>query len=90
MNIANPKITIFFLAFLPQFVDPANGSMTAQFCQFGALMAVTTVAIFGSIALAAGALGDWIKGSSRTQIWLNRISGVVFVALALKLASAEK
>lgn len=90
MNIANPKITIFFLAFLPQFVDLANGSMTAQFYQLGALMAVTMVIIFGSIALAAGALGDWIKGSPKTQILLNGISGVVFVALALKLASAEK
>jgi len=90
MNIANPKITIFFLAFLPQFVDPVHGSMTGQFYQLGALMAVTTVVIFGSVALAAGALGAWIKGSPRTQIWLNRISGVVFVALALKLASAEK
>ena len=90
MNIANPKITFFFLAFLPQFVDPANGSMTAQFYQLGALMAIITVVIFGSFALAAGALGDWIKGSPKTQIWLNRISGVVFAALALKLASAEK
>ena len=90
MNIANPKITIFFLAFLPQFVDPVHGSMTGQVYQLGALMAVTTVVIFGSVALAAGALGAWIKGSPRTQIWLNRISGVVFVALALKLASAEK
>ena len=90
MNIANPKITIFFLAFLPQFVDPANGSMIAQFYQLGALMVLTTLFIFGFVALVAGTLGDWIKGSPRTQIWLNRISGVVFISLALKLISTEK
>ena len=90
MNIANPKITIFFLAFLPQFVDPANGSMTAQFYQLGVLMAVITIIVFGGIALAAGSLGAWIKGSPIIQVWLNRISGLVFVSLALKLASAEK
>lgn len=90
MNIANPKITIFFLAFLPQFVDPANGSIIAQFYQLGALMAVTTIVIFGSIAFAAGSLGSWIKSSPKTQIWLNRVSGIVFISLALKLATAQK
>lgn len=90
MNIANPKITIFFLAFLPQFVDPARGSMIAEFYQLGALMTLMTIIIFGLVALAAGSLGEWIKGSPRTQIWLNRVSGVVFVSLALKLATTER
>ena len=89
MNIANPKITIFFLAFLPQFVDPINGSIIAQFYQLGALMVVTTIVIFGTVALAAGTLSYWIKGSPRTQVWLNRVSGMVFLSLALKLALTE-
>ena len=90
MNITNPKITIFFLAFLPQFVDPINGSIIAQFYQLGVLMVVTTIVIFGTVALAAGTLGHWIKGSPRTQVWLNRVSGIVFLSLALKLALTEK
>ena len=89
MNIANPKITIFFLAFLPQFVDPINGSIIAQFYQLGALMVVTTIVIFGTVALAAGTLSYWIKGLPRTQVWLNRVSGMVFLSLALKLALTE-
>lgn len=90
MNIANPKITIFFLAFLPQFVDPANGSMIAQFYQLGGLMFLITIVVFGAVALAAGSLGDWLKGSPRAQIWINRASGVVFVSLAAKLAWTDR
>lgn len=90
MNVANPKITIFFLAFLPQFVDPAQGSMTAQFYQLGALMFLITVLVFGGVALAAGSLGTWLKGSPRAQVWMNKASGLVFVALALKLAVTDK
>jgi len=90
MNIANPKITIFFLAFLPQFVDPVNGALVPQFYQLGFLMMVTTIVIFGTIAMAAGLLGDWLKRSPKAQIWINRASGIVFVALAAKLALAEK
>lgn len=90
MNIANPKVTIFMLAFLPQFVDPNNGSIIGQFYQLGALMFLATVIVFGGVALAAGTLGGWLRGSSAVQIWLNRISGVIFVALALKLATAER
>jgi len=88
--IANPKITIFFLAFLPQFVIPENGAIIGQFYQLGALMVCVTLIVFGAVAIAAGSLGAWIKGSQKTQIWLNRISGIVFVSLAFKLATAEK
>lgn len=90
MNIANPKVTIFFLAFLPQFVDPARGGIIGQFYQLGALMAVTTICVFGFVAFAAGTLGNWLQGSPHAQIWINRVSGFVFVSLALKLAWAEK
>ena len=88
--ITNPKVTIFFLAFLPQFVVPENGPIIAQFYQLGALMVCVVLVVFGAVAIAAGSLGAWIKGSPKTQIWLNRISGIVFVSLAVKLATAEK
>ncbi len=90
MNIANPKVTIFMLALLPQFVDPDNGPLIAQFYQLGALMFLATVIVFGAVALAAGTLGALLKGSPSVQLWLNRVSGVIFVALALKLATTER
>ena len=77
--VANPKLTIFFLAFLPQFVVPENGPIIAQFYQLGALMVCGTLFFFGAVAIAAGSLGARIKSSPKTQIWLNRISGIVFV-----------
>lgn len=89
MNVTNPKVALFFLAFLPQFADPARGQITGQILSLGALFIAATVVVFGGIALAAGGLGQWLKGSPRAEVWLNRIAGVVFVGLALKLVSAR-
>lgn len=90
MNITNPKITIFFLAFLPQFVDAKNGPIVGQFYQLGALMVLATLCVFGFVAVAAGSLGAWLKSSPKAQIWINRVSGLVFVSLAAKLALTQK
>lgn len=89
MNVTNPKVALFFLAFLPQFADPARGQITGQILSLGALFIAATVVVFGGIALAAGGLGQWLKASPRAEVWLNRIAGVVFVGLALKLVSAR-
>lgn len=90
MNISNPKVAIFFLAFLPQFADPQRGSLTAQILLLGALFMIATLLVFGSIALFAGYLGEWLRRSDGAQLALNRLAGAVFVALALRLATAER
>lgn len=90
MNVTNPKVTIFFLAFLPQFADPARGSMVIQMMILGGLMMIATVTVFGSVALLAGTLGQKFAKSERAQIVLNRIAGTVFLALALKLVTANR
>jgi threonine/homoserine/homoserine lactone efflux protein len=90
MNITNPKVAIFFLAFLPQFADPVIGSITIQMMMFGGLFIIATLLIFGSIAWSAGFLGEWLKGSEKAQVIMNRIAGTVFAGLALRLAISER
>lgn len=90
MNITNPKVSIFFLAFLPQFTDPGRGAVAPQMLLLGGLFIVATILVFGAIALLAGALGQWLNRSPRAQGILNKVAGTVFLALALKLATAER
>ena len=90
MNITNPKVAIFFLAFLPQFADPARGSVNLQILIFGALFAVSALLVFGCVAWAAAYLGAWLGQSPRAQVVLNRIAGVVFLGLAFRLVMAER
>lgn len=90
MNITNPKVSIFFLAFLPQFTDPARGPVSLQMLLLGGLFILSTILVFGSIALLAGTLGAWLMRSDRAQGLLNRLAGVVFLGLALRLATTQR
>ncbi len=90
MNITNPKVSIFFLAFLPQFADPARGSLVIQLLLLGGIFIVATIIVFGAISLLAGALGQRFRQSLRAQKILNRLTGTIFAVLALKLATTEQ
>jgi len=90
MNVTNPKVSLFFLAFLPQFIDPAKGSLSLQLGALGAIFILATILVFGAISLLAGTLGQWLRRSERAQILLNRTAGAVFAGLALKLATASR
>jgi threonine/homoserine/homoserine lactone efflux protein len=90
MNITNPKVAIFFLAFLPQFANPEAGSLTVQMLLFGLVFIVATLLVFGAVAWTAGFLGEWLRGSARAQVVMNRIAGTVFLALAVRLAVSER
>ena len=90
MNITNPKVSIFFLAFLPQFADPSRGPVWLQILLLGGLFILSTILVFGGIALLAGTIGQWLNRSGKTQKIMNRVAGTVFVGLALKLATTER
>lgn len=90
MNITNPKVSIFFLAFLPQFTQPANGSITLQIVILGGVFMLCALIVFSLIALLAGRIGGWFSRTKNGETVLNRIAGGIFVALAIKLALSEK
>ena len=90
MNLTNPKVSIFFLAFLPQFTTPARGSVALQTLLLGALFMLATLLVFGVLAWFAGALGEKMQSSARWQKLLNRAAGVVFLGLAVKLAMSHR
>jgi len=90
MNVTNPKVSIFFLAFLPQFTDPGRGAITLQIVSLGFLFIMATVFIFGSVALLAGTLGDWLNRSDKVQVIMNRVAGCVFAGLAIKLITTSR
>lgn len=87
MNVTNPKVSLFFLAFLPQFTYPGRGSLTLQLIFLGFLFIIATLLVFGGVAFTAGSLGEWLSDSPRAQKIMNRIAGLVFLALAIKLAT---
>ena len=90
MNITNPKVSIFFLAFLPQFTDPQLGPVSLQMLLLGGLFIVATFLVFGVIALLAGTLGQFLFRSPKVQKAMNRGSAFIFVALAMRLATVKQ
>lgn len=90
MNLTNPKVSFFFMAFLPQFADPHHGSMILQFFQLGGVFIMATLLVFGVISLFAGGLGDRFRNSALAQKTVNRVAALVFIGLAVKLALSER
>ena len=88
-NAINPKVILFFLAFLPQFVDTARGHAGWQIAQLGSLFTLETVLIFGTIGWFAGSLGERLARHPAVGTWLDRIAGGIFVALGLRLLVAR-
>jgi threonine/homoserine/homoserine lactone efflux protein len=86
-NAINPKVILFFLAFLPQFVDSQRGHVAWQIAQLGALFTIETIVIFGAIGWFAGSVGERLARRPGIGAWLDRVAGVIFVALGLRLLS---
>lgn len=86
MNLSNPKVLVFFLAFLPQFADAARGPVAGQILLLGGVFMVCTLLVFGGMAYFSGAAGAFLQSSVRARTWLNRVAALVFMGMALRLA----
>ena len=88
-NAINPKVVLFFLAFLPQFVDATRGDAAWQIVQLGLVFTVQAALLFALLGLFSGHVGAWLKRHGRAGLWLDRIAGTVFVGLGIKLAAGN-
>lgn len=90
VSLFNPKIAVFFLAFLPQFVDPGQASATQQILLLGLLYAVLAVLTDGSYALLAGSVRHWFRGRIMRGPLPRYLSGGVYLGLGVQAALAER
>ena len=89
-EVLNPKIVVFFLSFLPQFVDPASGSVVGQTLCFGLLFHVTGLPVNLLVALAGGAVGSWFARHTLFERCRNGLAGAVLIGLGVRLALSER
>ncbi len=84
-NAINPKVAIFFLSFLPGFVNLSAGMPELQMAILGVLFTIVAIAVFTAIGFFSGQIGRWLQGHAGIGIWLDRVTGVVFLILAANL-----
>ncbi len=89
-NILNPKVALFFLAFLPQFVDPARGSAAAQIVVLGLIFDTSGTAVNTIVALGASRAAERVRANSKSVDILHKITGMIFIGLGLRIALASR
>lgn len=85
-NALNPKVTLFFLSFLPQFVDASAGHVGWQMAMLGAVFMAQTVVIFGAVAVFSGWIGARFRRNPALGARLNVFAGLTFIALGIRVA----
>ncbi len=86
VNLTNPKVIVFMLAFVPQFVDPERGSTAVQFLMYGLLMNIGGTVINGAVGYYAGQFSNTLNNNPAYIKTLGYLSAFIFLALALRLA----
>jgi threonine/homoserine/homoserine lactone efflux protein len=89
-NISNPKIVVFYLAYLPQFIPSGTGNPTTLLLLLGTVFAMLTFLVKGPIGCGAGLLSHWLRSRPAVIGWINRASGVVLVGIGLRLALEKR
>ncbi|MEH6545073.1 MAG: LysE family translocator [Sneathiella sp.] len=89
-NVLNPKVALFFVAFLPQFLDPSAGSVGAQILLLGCIFNLIGLIVIGGFGLFAGGAGRILLQYPAAGKWISRVSGSIFIGLAAHLVLTEK
>lgn len=89
-GVLNPKVALFFLAFLPQFVHPERGLVWLQFLVLGALLSVIGFTNSAVLSTAIGHFGRRLRGNGRFALWRQRALGTFFIGLGLRLALQQR
>lgn len=90
VSLLNPKVAIFFLAFLPQFVEPGAGPVWAQLLLHGVLVIAVAALIEPPLVLAGARLSEGLRRNPKLGLWLDRTLGAVLVGLGVRLALQER
>ncbi|WP_268945174.1 LysE family translocator [Pseudomonas congelans] len=88
-NAINPKIVLFFLSFLPQFVIAENGHVGAQIAELGITFTLQAAVLFSVLGYFSGAVGQWLGRRPNASCMLDRLAGTVFIGLGLKLITSR-
>ena len=89
-NVLNPKVALFFLAFLPQFILSDSSAKPAAFVVLGVIFIINSLFVTIGFAAIVARARTRIQSSSRIALWLNRSCGALFIAIGVKLALTEK
>jgi threonine/homoserine/homoserine lactone efflux protein len=90
INVLNPKLSIFFVAFLPQFIAPNEANVLGRMLELSGVFMLATFVIFAIYGLCAAAVRDKVTGSPRFMTWMRRTFAAAFVMLGAKLALTER
>jgi len=90
MNVLNPKVSLFFIALLPQFVDRSAGHVSLQMLGLGVIFLVQALIIFILVSLFANRFGQWLMRSKTIARKINVLQGLLFTAIALQIAFSKR
>lgn len=88
-NAINPKVVLFFLSFLPQFVVASQGEVAWQLGLLGLLFTVQAIVLFGLLGWFSGSVGGWLNRRPGAGLWLDRLAGAVFIGLGVRMIASR-
>jgi threonine/homoserine/homoserine lactone efflux protein len=90
LNVLNPKLTLFFFAFLPQFLDASPGLLDVRLIELGGIFMLMTLAVFAVYAIASAAIRDLVLAAPVARRWIERTFGAILIGFAAKLAFTDR